>query len=116
MTIHHANAITQDRTAGNRARWIDCKDRYAAAGRPDMTEERGYERALSSSRWPGDAHYLSLAGQRKEGVKRLQRARVFVLNECRQAWQRPKVRPLNAKEDVAGGYHNGDGRGAFSRM
>jgi hypothetical protein len=81
-----------------------------------MTEERGYERALSSSRWPSDADYVSLSGQWKEGVNRLQSVRVLVFNERRQTRQRPSVRSLNAKEDVGRGYHNGDGLGAFSRM
>ena len=83
---------------------------------PDVTEERGYERALAGSGWPGDADHVSLAGQRKERIKRLQPGRVFVFDQGRQAGQRSSVRPLKAKEEVAGGYHNAVGRGALSRM
>src|SRR5215204_3746468 len=116
MTIHHANAIAQYRAPGNWTRRIDRKHRYVATRSPDVTDQRGYQRALSGSRWPGHADNVSPAGQRKEGIKRLQSAWVLVFNECRQAWQRASVSSLKAKKEVIGGHHNNDGRGALSRM
>jgi hypothetical protein len=81
-----------------------------------VTKECGYERALASSGWPGHADHVCLAAQRKESIEHLQRIRVSIFDQGRQAGQRSSVRPLKAKQDVAGGYHNAVGRGALSRM
>src|SRR5215211_1247637 len=81
-----------------------------------MTEERGHECAFTGSGRSGDADDVSPTGQRKERIQRLQPAWVSVFDQGRQAWQRPSIRALKSKEEVVGGYHNGDGRGALSRM
>jgi hypothetical protein len=116
VTVHHANPIAQDRATGNRARWIDRKDGHAATRRPHVPEERGHQRALPGSGWSRHADDMSPPRQRKEGIKRLQPARVFVFDQCRQAWQRALVRSLEATKHLGGSHHDGDGRGALSRM
>jgi hypothetical protein len=116
MVIHHANAVAQDCSAGNRAGGVNGKDRNAPTGSPDVTEKLRHERAFPGSGRPGHTDDVSPSGQWKEGVKRVQPLRVFVFHQRGQAWQRPSVRSLKAKEHILGGYHNGDGRGALSRM
>jgi hypothetical protein len=116
MTIHHANAVAQDCSAGNRARGVNGKDRDAPTSPPDVTEKRGHESTFPGSGRPGHTDDVSPSGQWKEGVNRVQPPRVFVFHQGGQAWQRPSVWSLKAKEQILGGYHNGDGRGALSRM
>jgi hypothetical protein len=59
---------------------------------------------------------MSLTGEWKERIQRLERDRVSVFDQGRQARQRSSVRPLQAKQDVVGGHHNAVGRGALSRL
>jgi hypothetical protein len=116
MAIHHANAIAKNRAAGNRTRGINGKHCYATIRRPDLIEERGHERTLPGSGWPGHAHDVSISGQWKERIECLEPARVFVFYQGRQSWQRSSVRPVKTNQHLLGGYHNGDRPGALSRM
>jgi hypothetical protein len=59
---------------------------------------------------------MSLPGQWKEGVKRLEAVGVFVFDQGRKSWQRSAVCPLKANQHLLSGYHNGDCRRALSRM
>jgi hypothetical protein len=116
MAIHHANAIAENRAAGNRTRRVNGEYGYATTRRPDLAEKCGHERTFPGSGWPGHADYVCAPGQRKEGIERLKAARLFVFHKRRQTWQCSPVRPLNANEQLLGGYHNGVCRGALSRM
>jgi hypothetical protein len=97
VTIHHANAIAENRAAREWAGRVDRNYRHATTARTDATEERRNESALAGSGWPGHPDHVSPPSQRKERVQRLQSVRVSVFDQGRQTGQYPWVRPLKTK-------------------
>ena len=98
VASHHAYAVPEHCPARDRTRRVDGKNRDATIRCPDAIEERSHERALSGTGWSGQAHDVSLTGERVEDVERLQPAWVFVFHQCCEAWQGPPIWRLKSKE------------------
>ena len=104
----HADAVAENRTAGERAGGIDGDDAHAHAARAQRPRDLIDQRALAGAGRPGDAQRPGAAragiqrGHQGGGVRRL------VLDETQGAGKRTRV---SGKHTV--GERNGLGHGRF---
>ena len=94
----HADAIAENRAAGERAGGIDGDDADGLLGAAELRNQAIDERALAGPRRAGDADQVSASGLREDAADEIRPLRGFVLDQADGARDRARI-PL---EDALG--------------
>ena len=87
----HADAVAEERPAGDRRRRVHGDDRDRTSGLPHRRDERGHERGLAGAGRSRDPDEVGAAGDRVQAAQRVLGDRGVVLDGGQQAGERAPV-------------------------